>query len=170
MHKKSERTQSGCGEARGWIARLRRKLNAGDAEGNALLEMAVALPLFLMLLTGVFSFGAAYNNKMALANAVGVAGQRLQQLRTSTTNPCSDTLAALTAAAPGLTAANVVLTLTLAGAPSSYSSGTCSGAQSYLTMGSSFTVKATYPCSLSMMGYSFGSSCLLKATVSEYEY
>jgi Flp pilus assembly protein TadG len=170
MRKKTEESQSWSGVACGRIARLWRKLNAGDAEGGALLETAVALPVFLMLLTGIFSFGAAYSNKMALANGVGVAWQRLQQLRTTTTDPCKDTLAALAAAAPGLDPTKLQLSLTLAGVSNPYTTSTCSGAQSYLTTGSTFTVKATYPCHLSVLGYSYGSSCQLAAAVSEYEY
>ena len=42
----------------------------GSAEAAALVEFAVALPLLIVLVVGIFDFGAAFNMKQELNNAV----------------------------------------------------------------------------------------------------
>ena len=136
------------------------------------METAVVLPVFMMVLTGIYTFGIAYNNKIMLTNATTVAAQRLQQLRTSTSDPCLDTYNALLAAAPTLDSSKVTMSFTLAGTTfGSYTGSaiTCTSGANYLTVGSTFTVSAYYPCTISAYAFST-SSCQLSATVSEYEY
>ena len=53
------------------------------------------LPLLLLVFTGIFDFGIAYYNQLTLTQAVGAGAQYLQQIRTSTTDPCADTLTAI---------------------------------------------------------------------------
>ena len=76
------------------LARLR------NSEGGALVEMALVLPVFMLVMTGIFSIGTAYSNQLTLTQAVGSGAQYLQQIRTSTTDPCSDTFTTIKNAAP----------------------------------------------------------------------
>ena len=64
-------------------------------DGNALIEIAMVLPVFLAFVTGIGSFAIALGNQITLIQATGSGGQYLQQIRTSTTNPCKDTLTAI---------------------------------------------------------------------------
>jgi Flp pilus assembly protein TadG len=139
-----------------------------NEEGSVLVELAVALPMLMLLITGVFSFAAAYSNQLILTQAVGSAGQYLQQIRTSTTNPCQDVLTQIENSAPSLTPSSISLTLTLDG--KSVPGNSCSGDQSYMIEGAPVTVLATYPCNLHVFSMNFGSSCQLSAQVTEYEY
>jgi len=139
-----------------------------DERGNALVEIALTLPIFLGLLTAVLSFGVAFSNQLTLTHAVGSGAQRLQQIRTSTSDPCADTLTAITSAAPTLKPSNISLTLNLNG--TTVSGTSCSGYQSYIVLQQPVTVTASYPCSLSVYGVSMGSSCRLGAQVTEYAY
>jgi Flp pilus assembly protein TadG len=149
-----------------------------DEHGNILVEIGLSLPLLLLMFVGIFDFGIAYNNQLTLTQAVGSGAQYLQTIRTTTTNPCSDTLTAIENAAPMLTGSNISLALNLNGTnepPSGTptTSLSCSGAQSYLTAQTPVTVTATYPCSLPLVftrGVTWVSSCSLSATVTEYEY
>ncbi len=144
---------------------------ARDERGSFLVELAIAMPVLLLLFTGIFDFGIVYNNQLTLTQAVGSGAQYLQQIRTSTANPCADTLTAIENAAPTLTPASITLTLNLNGTKESGSS--CPGAQEYLAQQVPVTVTATYPCSLPLVftrGTTWASTCTLTATVAEDEY
>lgn len=147
--------------------RARAALARSD-EGGALVEIALTVPVLLGVLTGIITFGIAFSNQLTLTQAVGSAGQYLSQIRTSTTNPCADTFTALKNAAPGLTSANITMTVTMNGTATT--ANTCSGKQTQLVQGSPVSVYATYPCSLSIYGVTFANSCQLTAKVTEYEY
>jgi Flp pilus assembly protein TadG len=136
--------------------------------GGTMVELALVLPVLLALLTGICAFGVAFSNQQTLTRAVGSGAQYLQQIRTTTTNPCADTLTALENAAPNLTPANITLSFSLNG--NSFTGNTCAGDQSYLLPGQPITVTATYPCTLPIYGFKLSSACLLSAKVTEYEY
>lgn len=148
--------------------RLRRFLGLRGEDGNALVEIALILPVFLAFVTGIGSFAIALGNQITLIQATGSGGQYLQELRTSTTDPCKDTLTAIKNASPSLASANIGLTLTMNG--TKVTATTCSGDQSDLVQGGAVTVATTYPCILSVYGVKFASSCQLTAQVTEYEY
>jgi Flp pilus assembly protein TadG len=137
-------------------------------DGNIIVEMALAVPVLMILFTGVITFASAYNNQIVLTQAVGTGAQYLQQLRGSTTDPCKDTLTAIENAAPYLTPGSISLTVTMDGTQKTGNS--CSGSQSDLVQGTAVTVLATYPCTLSIYNMKFTSSCQLSAEVTEYEY
>jgi Flp pilus assembly protein TadG len=82
------------------VARVRRFINA-DSEGNALVEMAVTLPLIMLIMTGIFSFSMALYQKLQLAEAVAAAGRQLAVDRGSH-DPCADVMNAIYNGAPGL--------------------------------------------------------------------
>ncbi len=169
----------GCAPSNGELAgprvkgrRLRGLFTRGE-DGGALIEMALTAPVLMLLFTGLITFAMAYKNQIVLTQATGVAGQYLAQIRTTSTNPCSDVFTALKNAAPGLNSASISVSVTMNGTTPTQTGNSCSGAQSDLVQGSTVTVYATYPCTLqvySVAGYKLGSSCSLQAKVSEYEY
>ena len=139
-------------------------------EGGALVELAMTLPILLAILTGIVSFGIAFSNQLSLTQGVGTGAQYLQQIRTTTTDPCADTLNAITQSTPTLKKANITLTVNING--TNYSGSSCSGGASTLSQAQNkpVTVTAFYPCNLSIYGVSLSSSCKLGAQVTEYEY
>jgi Flp pilus assembly protein TadG len=163
-------------------ARMGAFLRSGE-DGQALLEMWVVLPMLLILLTGVFTFGIAYTNKLTLTNGVGSAAQQLQVSRSTSTDPCGTAWSALVQAAPGLKPSQLSMTVTFnsaatgggttAGSLSTPGPASCTG--SYLTtfqgtQGETNTVTAAYPCNLAIYGRSFASGCYIEAQVAAYEY
>ena len=145
--------------------------------GSALVEMALALPLSLMVITGIFSFSVALNQHEQLSAAV-TAGARTMAAERGDTDPCAATAASIFAAAPGLSQASLTVTYTLGG---TNSSGTVTGGTSYTTnsctaagnggaaalqAGWPAQVYATYPCTLGIYGVHLG-SCTVKAKVTE---
>jgi Flp pilus assembly protein TadG len=145
-----------------------RKNPMANQDGNVIVEMALSLPVLLLLFTGIVSFAGAYSNQMTLTQAVGIGGEYLQQLRGNTTNPCASVIGAIENAAPYLTASSISLTLTMDGTTASGNS--CPGDQQYLVQGTPVTVLATYPCVLSAYSMKFTGTCQLSAEVTEYEY
>jgi Flp pilus assembly protein TadG len=137
-------------------------------DGGALVELAMTLPILLALLTAIVSFGMAFSNQLTLTQAVGTGAQFLQQIRLTTTDPCTDTINAISQAAPTLKKANITLAITMNG--STISGTSCSGSQTNLIQGQPVTVAATYPCNLQVYGVNLSSTCRLGAQVTEYEY
>jgi Flp pilus assembly protein TadG len=64
---------------------VRRRPRAGD-DGASLVEFALLLPLFMMLILGMFSGGIAYNRKNSMNNAVREGARYGATLLDDTTN------------------------------------------------------------------------------------
>jgi Flp pilus assembly protein TadG len=136
--------------------------------GQSMLELAFVFPLMLMVVTGIFAFSFAFYEKLQLEAGVDAGSRYLQIIRTSTSDPCADTLTAIENAAPSLNPSQIGLTLTMNG--TAVNAKSCAGDQTDLVQGSLVTVLATYPCTLPIYGMTFASNCQLSAQVSEYEY
>jgi Flp pilus assembly protein TadG len=143
----------------------------GDA-GNALVEVALILPVLLSVLMGIFVVGIAFNNWMVLTNAVDIGGQYLATLTPSTTSdPCADTITQIYNAAGPLSHSSIKVTFNLEGTSEGVvGTGTtsCSGAQSNLNSQMNVTVSATYACNLTILGINYApAGCNLPATITE---
>ena len=161
-------------QTRSRVARVGAFLRSRN-EGQALVEIAIALPLLLILLTGIFTFGIAYINEMTLQSAVGSAAQLVAVSRGSSTDPCAPAYGALKAAAPNFNATNLGagLTVTVNGTASTKGETACAtdlGTTYGASSGKSVSVSATYPCTIGVYGRNFAPTCQLAATVSELEY
>ncbi|HEX4285006.1 MAG TPA: TadE family protein [Terracidiphilus sp.] len=149
------------------LSRIRRFLRS-DSEGGALVEMAVTLPLIMLIMTGIFSFSMALYQKLQLAEAVAAAGRQLAVSRGSH-DPCADVTNAIYNGAPGLdkTSLNQGLVITING--HTETSASCpgpgaTGANADLdgAEGQNALVKVTYPTMLNVLniwgtGPGFGS-------------
>jgi Flp pilus assembly protein TadG len=137
--------------------------------GSALVELAVALPIIMFIMTGIFTFSVALNQKLVLTEAIS-AGGRFLAADVGDTNPCSATTAVIHAAAPNLSNSSLTLTYTLNGVQSGTS---CPGSttnsstvNTNLASGKNAQIRATYPCNISVYGVSFG-ACTLNASIQE---
>jgi Flp pilus assembly protein TadG len=136
-----------------------------------MVETALAMPIILMVLTGIFFFSMAIYQKLALAEAVSVGGRFLSVDR-GDTNPCSSATSKIVAAAPGLTASSMSFTYTLNGVATSGTScpGSAGAANANMVAGGNAQIYVTYPCVLRYypaFGNSFAGSCTLHAGVVE---
>lgn len=145
------------------------------------MEMAVIMPLLMIMLTGIFSFSLALHQKLQLAEAVS-AGGRVLALERSQANPCTDTANAIYAAAPGLAPSKLTLSITVGSTTggtitggTTYSAAqgsapTCTaagqGGGSALVAGWGRQITATYPCSFAVYGMNLG-SCNIATQVTE---
>jgi Flp pilus assembly protein TadG len=156
------------------------RLRAGSEEGSALVEFAVTLPLLMLVVTGITTFGIALNNYLQLTEAVGIGGQQLAVSRGNTLDPCATAAAAIEGAAPYLAPGSLSFTFTLNGASygpyagnTTWSGSTCAssstttGAPANLVQGQPATILATYPCTLAVFGINYAPTCNLSAQVTE---
>ncbi|MGA8782946.1 MAG: TadE/TadG family type IV pilus assembly protein [Terracidiphilus sp.] len=168
LHLKGMVKRSGTRQETGEILRKR---SSRDEDGNILVELALILPTCMMVLTGIFSFAFAYSNELMLTNAVGSGATYLQQNAPYTTDPCSDALTKIEAAAPSLIASNINLTLTINnGTPVTGSSCQSSASSLNTATGIPVNVSATYPCNIHVLNFTISPTCKLTAQTTEYVY
>jgi Flp pilus assembly protein TadG len=155
----------GCSEVT--TMRIRRARFTACNSGQTLVEFSLALPLLLMVLTGIFAIAISLNNYLELTHAVNNGGKLLSVSRGQPGDLCQTATQAIANAAPLLNSAQISYTIVLTpqgGTGSSYGSS-CSSAT--LSTGETATVTATYPCTLAI--YSFiAPSCTLKARATEF--
>ena len=158
------------------LSRCVTKVLHSSERGSALVEMAIVMPIMLMMLTGIFSFSVVFYQKLQLAEAVANAG-RVMATERGDSDPCATTASAIYAAAPALAKSNLTLTFTLGG---TNTSGTVSGGTAYggtkgtaptctaagngganaMQAGWPAQIQATYPCTLSVYAFHY-SNCNL---------
>jgi Flp pilus assembly protein TadG len=155
----------GLGSGISW--RLR---NWGE-EGGALVEMAMVLPILLLMVTGIFSFGITLNNYLELTDAVSIGARYLALQAGQTLDPCATAVTKIELAAPFLKPANLSFAFVLNGV--SYSGTSCSsssyttGAAGNLMSAQPAQVTVTYPCSLAVYGRNLAPSCTIVAQTTE---
>jgi Flp pilus assembly protein TadG len=142
-----------------------------EQEGQAMVEMALVLPVLLLVVTGILTFGLAFNNYILLTEATSVGARTLAISRGETTDPCAAAAAAVYAAAPMLVPANLTFSFVLNGATyqgaSCNSGSTTTGAAGNLKQGSYARVTVDYPCSLAVYGANYAPNCSLQSQISE---
>lgn len=165
---------------------LRRFLRSGS-QGQALVEMAFTLPIMMLMITGMASFGLLLNSYLMLSHATDVGARYIALNQgnfgtAASTNPCAMAATQIQAAAGTLAASNLSYTFTFynsAGSSTgSYSSsnGTgsfgsgsacASGGSTAMGLGGgSVSVQLSYPFLLTVYGWA-PSSMPLQAVTTE---
>jgi Flp pilus assembly protein TadG len=152
------------GRSRSIRTRIQQLLHSGD-RGSAIVEMALAMPIMMFILTGVFTFSNALYEQLSLAEGISVGGRTLAVDR-GDTDPCKTATAAIKAAAPSLNNSNLTLTYTLNGVLQGVGTTSCTGGAVNLVASGSATIRATYSCNLGLFGHAFG-TCTIKNQVTE---
>jgi Flp pilus assembly protein TadG len=161
-------------KARSICERIRAHVCASN-EGGALVEFAVVLPILLLTLMGIFTFGIAMNNYNELTESVNNGARLLAISRGLTSDPCATTVAAIYAAAPSLpqldsTGKLQLFTFSFVLNGTSYPNKTsCTAGVANLMQGQGHAaeVTVTYPCNLSVYGTNFAPNCKLQAQTTE---
>jgi Flp pilus assembly protein TadG len=147
-----------------------------DSErGGALVEMAIALPVMMLLITAMVSFGMLLSSYLMVSHAVDVGARNLALSRGATTNPCADAVAVIQGSAPTAAFSSLNYTFKIGSATFSGSSTGFSGTSSAdcsqlgvsdMVAGDTAAVSVTYPFQLMVYGWS---SKTINATVSTTE-
>ena len=106
-----------------------------NERGQTMTELALVLPILIVLVLAIAQFGLAFNNYVTLTDAAR-AGARVGAVSRNSSSPASNCSAAVRSAAGGLTQSNL--------------SVSCSSPWS---IGSDVTVSASYPYSISLLGW-----------------
>jgi Flp pilus assembly protein TadG len=134
-------------------------------DGQAIIEFAVTLPILLLLVTGILTFGLALNNYVMLNNATDTGARALAISRGQSTDPCATTVSAIYNAAPILKQSNYTFAFTVNG--TRYTGTSCTGATTNMVQGGQAQVTVSYPCSLAVFGVNYAPGCSLQAQTTE---
>ncbi|ADW68680.1 TadE/TadG family type IV pilus assembly protein [Granulicella tundricola] len=152
----------------------KRKAVAGRVtgeDGQAALELALVLPMLLLLVTGMCTYGLSLRSYMVLTDATNEAARQLAVSRGQTVDPCWTAAYSIINAAPSLNTNYMTLTISLNGntytGPNCSSASTYSGAAGNLTINTPAVVTLNYSlCSFAMFGRPT-TACTLTATTTE---
>ncbi|MBV8589274.1 MAG: pilus assembly protein [Acetobacteraceae bacterium] len=142
-----------------------------EQKGTAAVEFALIAPALLLLVLGGVQLALVLANYVALTNAANVGAMQFAISRSDTT-PYTDTVAAIKAAAPNLTAASLTITLSVNGTACS-SDSACQTALTNAAPSSGgslqpASVTVSYPCGSQWTWYSFWpTSCQLTSSMTE---
>jgi Flp pilus assembly protein TadG len=141
-----------------WPARL---LNAAlKTDGGPLVELALVVPIFMIMILGMFSLGLMLNNYMVLTNVVGTSARNLalsRDITAAASDPCTYSITQAISNSPSLNLSAVTWTVTWtkfdssgnALTPSTYTSssaGTVPSCSSQkITQGDNVAISAKYP-------------------------
>ena len=126
-------------------------------EGQAVIEMALILPVLLLLIAGIVKFGLVYNNHIILTDSVRV-GSRQLALGRGLPDACAPAVKRLKDSAENLDTSKIVVAAPIFGGTSSCNT---------MFQGDASTISATYPCELTVFGIDFFPNCRLKASATE---
>ncbi len=142
-----------------------------ELQGQSIVEFALTLPILLLVVTGITTFGVAITNYIQLTEATNVGGRALAISRNQVVDPCATAASAVQNSAPSLKSASLTYSFVLNGA--SFNGSTCnspnvnSGAAGDLVQGQSATITVTYPCVLNVYGVNYAPNCILTAKTTE---
>ena len=141
------------------------RARAGSKRGQAVIEFTLVVPVLLLIMTGLVSFGFALRNFLVLTNAVNAGAQLLAISRGQTTDPCATAYSAIKNAAPSL-ASGLTLNFVING--TTYTASTsCPAATTNMVQGAFAQVSASYPCSFGIFQMN-NHSCKLQTQVAEF--
>jgi Flp pilus assembly protein TadG len=138
---------------------MRRLRNNQD--GQAMVEFVLVAPILLLLIFGIIQFGIVFNNYMTLTDAVR-AGARQAAVSRTLPDPVGAATNRVKSAATNLDTSAGALDITVD--PFDPKTGSHDWAQ-----GGDVTVKASYPYSISLLGFVVKSGQLTSQTTERVE-
>ena len=154
----SSKTLKTCGRIRPGGKRT----HAVRERGGSLIEFTMVMPVLLLVMTGMVSFGFAIHNDLVLTNAVNGAAQVLAFSRGQTTDPCATAYTAISSAAPSL-ATNLYLTFVINGTTYAGTT-TCTAGASNMVQGATAQITASYAYIPAVLGRNFPAGYLKSQT------
>jgi len=122
-----------------------------DERGQTMAEFAIVLPILVVVLFGIIQFGILFNNYLTITDAVR-AGAREAAVARQSADPAGAATTAVRNAAADLNQTKLAVTVSSGWLP-----------------GSDVTVQATYPYSISLLGWALASGNLKSTTTERVE-
>jgi Flp pilus assembly protein TadG len=130
---------------------MNRKQHTDNERGQSMVEFTLVLPILLVVLFGIIQFGIAFNNYVALTDAVR-SGARTASVSRFSSTPAADTISRVKVSSGDLDPTKVGVTVT-----------------STWVHGDDVVVTATYPYSISLLGVVVASGNLSSSTTERVE-
>ncbi len=130
---------------------MSRRRQLREERGQAMVEFAIVLPIFIVLLFGIIQFGIVFNNYETLTDATR-AGARAAAVARNNADPTGTATSAVRSSASDLDQSNLAISVS-----------------SSWTSGSDVTVHATYPYSIHLLGWIVSSGSLSSTTTERVE-
>lgn len=148
-----------------WLRRRLAKLRG--QHGSAMIEIALVLPILLLVVTGIVNVGLMVFNYLSLTNATQMAAEQVAISRALTNDPCALAVNTVVAAEQGLNTTALGYQLTINGTV--YNGTTCTAGNGTLRNAQydPMRLKVTYPCSLKVYGATLISNCTMTSVMSE---
>jgi len=132
--------------------RRQRGVHSRNEEGNALVELALSLPILMALLTGTASFSLALYNLQQLGNATSGAAQLVAAEQGLITDPCAAVVTSMTQSLPNWNASSFTYTVWITNSggtatkfgPTTGSSFTCKAGAADMAQNEPITVSVSY--------------------------
>ena len=131
--------------------RTRKRHKMRGQRGQTMVEFAIVLPIFLLLLLGILQFGIAFNHYLALTDGVRAGARYGAVLRTSPTHD-AQTIAKVKQSAANLDQSKITVTVS-----------------STWVAGSDLTVCGSYPYSINLIALVVSSGNLNSCTTNRVE-
>ena len=128
-------------------------------DGQAMTELALVMPIFIVLLLAIVQFGIVFNNYLTLTDATRAGARKAAVSRFIGDNGAS-AVQAVKSAASGLNQSALVPTVT---------STNAAGATDWTTPGDVVSVTATYPYTINILGFSVKTGSLTSTTKERLE-
>jgi Flp pilus assembly protein TadG len=149
--------------------------------GTSLVEFAFVLPLFMLIVTGMTTFGIAMNQYLELDNSTNIGAQQLAIARGTGEDACAEAVSAVKNAAPFLDSSQISYTITftvLSTDTSGVTDATYTGAGSSaptcpsasvdnMDAGGTVELQTQYPCTVTVYGGNLIPGCKLTSQVTE---
>lgn len=135
-------------------------------QGGAMVELALCLPILLIMLTGIYSVGTLLQQNTQLIDSVNVGAIDLAingSALGTTGDPCALASQDIINTSPFLNTSQMTFSFVLNG--TTYPGTSCSGVA--LTSGNTMQVTVTYPCSIAIYLAPVTTACAINATLSE---
>lgn len=139
------------------------RFSSRSDEGGALVEFALVLPMMMVLITGMFSFGMVLNNYMVLTTSIGNGSRALALSRGQTTpalaasDPCAYAVQVAQTSGPMLNpkgmSFNVAWTTTSSAGVTTTTKYTNSCPGLSLNQGDTVQVSGSYPVNIFLYGW-----------------
>lgn len=130
---------------------MTRRRQLREERGQAMVEFAVILPIFVVLVFGIIQFGIVFNNYVTLTDATR-AGARAGAVARNDADPVGTATSAVQTSATDLNQSNLNVSV-----------------NSTWQSGSDITVRATYPYSINLLGWVISSGSLTSTTTERVE-
>jgi Flp pilus assembly protein TadG len=133
--------------------RIVRTARIGREDGQAMVEMALILPILLTIILAIVQFGIAFNNYITLTDATRAGARKASVARFTGDNGAAAT-AVVKQDATSLDPAKLSVSVT---------------ATNWNVPGSDVTVTASYPFSINILGVTVGSGTMTSTTKERLE-